>query len=238
MIALTPKDLEGKGSLRDSRHQPLGRDAGRVPSRRQRPCRGGHRRWRSLRARQRIAWRRRSSNAARACARRRAASWRICELGRSRHRHSVDLRATRRTRSRHSRSSSATAGRRCRGPGCRATWSRRRRRRWRTVWCLVCPRATRARRATLYILDAATGKPLFTSGDAVTGTRESGDGARGGEWPRLLQHDRQHGLQLRHSRRNIDHAEASMWSPLSSSGVVSRSRPARSRRAGPRRRTG
>ena len=27
-----------------------------------------------------------------------------------------------------------------------------------------------SRRATLYILDAATGKPLFTSGDAVTGT--------------------------------------------------------------------
>jgi outer membrane protein assembly factor BamB len=27
-----------------------------------------------------------------------------------------------------------------------------------------------SRRATLYIFDAATGKPLFTSGDAVTGT--------------------------------------------------------------------
>ena len=118
-------------------------------------------------ARQRIARRRRSSNAARARARRRAASRSVCELGRSGNRCSVDLRAglespNRGGASRRSRSSSATAGRCCRrGWVIDATWSRRRRRRWPTVWCSACRRVTRA------------GARLFTSSMRRPASRSS-----------------------------------------------------------------
>jgi hypothetical protein len=93
----------------------------------------------------------------------------ICELGRSGHWRSVDLRAcAERDRGIQARAARRPAGavaglgiERDRRSGGAGGGERSR------VWSV---HGHASRRATLYILDAATGKPLFTSGDAVTGT--------------------------------------------------------------------
>ena len=63
------------------------------------------------------------------------------------------------------------------------------------------------------------------------GARESGDGARGGEWPRLFQHQSTTRSTASAFRRNIDHGKLSFVAALGRCAAVSRSTPARSRRA-------
>ena len=86
--------------------------------------------------------------------------------------------------------------RRSRRPGARRAWSRRWRRWWSTGWCLPCRaasiaraprRSTAAQRrqrsapARLYVLDAASGKPLWNSGLTITSSARARMAAGSGQ---------------------------------------------------------